>query len=156
MKRPASTKPKLSASCRKSTKSSGLSSGPIPGAVSTTGRPWDSAATPQLRLGIMAGAIDWVLTVQQQDAAQAITDEGKKRARRRYADAVAALSRAFALASASDTARAIRDEIGFFQAIRAALAKSTPGKDGRSPVERELAIQQIVSRAVVSTRSSTS
>ena len=51
----------------------------------------------------------------------------------------------------SDTARAIRDEIGFFQAIRAALAKSTPGKDGRSPADRELAIQQIVSRAVVST-----
>ena len=111
----------------------------------------DSAATPQSRLGIMAGAIDWVLTVQQQDAAQELTDEGKKRAQRRYADAVAALSRAFALASASDTARAIRDEIGFFQAIRAALAKSTPGKDGRSPADRELAIQQIVSRAVVST-----
>ena len=102
-------------------------------------------------LGIMAGAIDWVLTVQQQDAAQELTDEGKKHAQRRYADAVAALSRAFALASASDTARAIRDEIGFFQAIRAALAKSTPGKDGRSPADRELAIQQIVSRAVVST-----
>ena len=61
-----------------------------------------------------------------------------------------ALSKAFASPAASDEARRIRDEVGFFQAIRAALVKSVPG-DGRSPAERELAIQQIVSRAVVST-----
>ena len=70
---------------------------------------------------------------------------------RRSADAVAALSRAFALASASDEASAIRDEVGFFQAIRAALLKSIPGDGRKSTAERELAIQQIVSRAVVST-----
>ena len=45
-------------------------------------------ATPQARLAIMAGAIDWVLTLQQEDAAKETTDEGKKRAHRRYADAV--------------------------------------------------------------------
>jgi hypothetical protein len=39
------------------------------------------------------------------------------------ADAVVALSKAFALAAASELARTIRDEVGFFQAIRAALAK---------------------------------
>lgn len=50
-------------------------------------------------------------------------DEGKKRAHRRYADAVTGLSRGFALAGASDEAQAIRDEVGFFQAIQAALAK---------------------------------
>jgi type I restriction enzyme R subunit len=64
--------------------------------------------------------------------------------------AVLALSKAYALASASDAARNIREEIGFFQAIRAAMVKTTQSGD-RSPVERELAIQQIVSRAVVST-----
>ena len=47
--------------------------------------------------------------------------------------------------------RAIRDEVGFFQAIRAALVKSVPGEGKKSAAERELAIQQIVSRAVVST-----
>jgi type I restriction enzyme R subunit len=107
-------------------------------------------ATAEDRLVIMAGAIDWVLTMQQDDAANEATDEGKKRAHRRYADAVLALSKAFALAAASDEARPIRDEIGFFQAIQAALAKSVAA-GGRTAAERELAIQQIISRAVVST-----
>jgi type I restriction enzyme R subunit len=111
----------------------------------------DRAATPQNRLVIMAGAIDWVLTVQQADAAKETTEAGKKRAHRRYADAVAALSKAFALAGASDAARSIRDEVGFFEAIRAALDKSVPGEGKKTAAERELAIQQIVSRAVVST-----
>jgi type I restriction enzyme, R subunit len=99
----------------------------------------------------MAGAIDWVLTLQQADAAKETTNEAKKRAHRRYADAAVALSKAFALAAASDEARSIREEVGFFQAIRAALIKSVPRDGKRSPAERELAIQQIVSRAVIST-----
>ena len=111
----------------------------------------DATATAQARLGIMAGAIDWVLTLQQKDAAKEATEEGKKRAHRRYADTVVALSRAFALAASSDEARAIREEVGFFQAIRAALIKSVPGDGKRSTAARELAIQQIVSGAVVST-----
>jgi type I restriction enzyme R subunit len=64
---------------------------------------------------------------------------------------VVGLSKAFALAGASDEARSIRDEVGFFQAIRAALIKSLPGDGRRTPLDRELAIQQLVSRAVVST-----
>lgn len=69
----------------------------------------------------------------------------------RYADGVVALSKAVSLASANDEARAIREEVGFFQAIRAALIKSIGTSGRRSAAERELAIQQIVSRAVVST-----
>jgi type I restriction enzyme R subunit len=111
----------------------------------------NATATAQARLAIMAGAIDWVLTVQQEDAAKQTTEDGKKRAQRRYADGVVALSKAFALAAASDEARKIREEVGFFQAIRAALVKSVPGDGKQSTAERELAIQQIVSRAVVST-----
>ena len=107
-------------------------------------------ATPQERLGIMAAALDWILTLQQQDAARENTDEGKKRAHRRYSDAVLSLSKAYALAAASDLAREIREEVGFFQAVRAAMVKSTPN-GSRSTADRELAIQQIVSRAVVST-----
>jgi type I restriction enzyme, R subunit len=110
-----------------------------------------AAATPQTRLAIMAGAIDWVLTLQQSDAANETTEDGKKRAHRRYGDAVLALSKAFALAGASDVAGTIRDEVGFFEAIRAALVKSVPGDGKKTAAERELAIQQIVSRAVVST-----
>lgn len=76
--------------------------------------------------------------------------EGKKAAHRRFADAVLALSKAFALAASSDEARRIREEVGFFQAVRAALVKSDSAS-GSSAQERSLAIQQIVSRAVVST-----
>lgn len=106
--------------------------------------------SPQERLATMAGAIEWVLDMQQRLAAQESTPEGKKKAHRRYQDAVLALSKAFALASASDEAREIREEVGFFQAIRAALVKSGTGSS-LTRQERELAIQQIVSRAVVST-----
>lgn len=106
--------------------------------------------TPHERLTMMAGAIEWILDLQQRLAAQEKTKEGKKNAHRRYQDAVLALSKAFALSSASDEAREIREEVGFFQAIRAALVKSSTGS-GATQQERELAIQQIVSRAVVST-----
>ena len=108
------------------------------------------AGSPQERLAALAGAIEWVLDRQQRESARESTDDGKKRAHRRFNDAVLALSKAFALAGASDEARGIRDEVGFFQTVRAALAKGGPGT-GRSSAERDLAVQQIVSRAVVST-----
>jgi type I restriction enzyme R subunit len=108
------------------------------------------SGTPPERLQVLAGAIDWILTRAQEAAAKEETPEGRKRAHRRFNDAVLALSKAFALAAASDLARDIRDEVGFFQTVRAALAKPTPRSAG-SAQERDLAIQQIVSRAVVST-----
>ena len=106
--------------------------------------------TPQERLVMLAEAIEWVLDMQQKEAAKETTEEGKKEAHRRYNDAVLALSKAFALAAASDEARQIREEVGFFQTVRAALAKSTPGA-GKTSAERDFAVQQIVSRAVAST-----
>ena len=106
--------------------------------------------TPQERLAILAGAIEWVLDLQQREAEKETTEEGRKQAHRRFDDAVLALSKAFALAAASDEAREIRDEVGFFQTVRAALAKSAPGK-GKTTAERDFAVQQIVSRAGVST-----
>ena len=106
--------------------------------------------TPQERLTMMAGAIEWILDLQQKLAAKEQTEEGKKKAHRRYQDAVLALSKAYALASASDEAREIREDVGFFQAIRVALIKSRESASV-TPQARDLAIQQIVSRAVVST-----
>jgi type I restriction enzyme R subunit len=106
--------------------------------------------SPKDRLVALAGALEWVLDVQQKAAAAETTEEGKRRAHRRYSDVVLALSQAFALASATDDGRAIRDEVGFFQTVRAALVKSAPGS-ARTGAERDFAVQQIVSRAVVST-----
>ncbi|AOV18698.1 DEAD/DEAH box helicase (plasmid) [Acidihalobacter aeolianus] len=106
--------------------------------------------TPTERLAMMAGAIEWILDKQQQWAAAEKTPEAKKQAQRRFADGVLALSKAFALAASSDEARGIREEVGFFQAIWAALIK-TGNTAGTTRQDRELAIQQIVSRAVIST-----
>jgi type I restriction enzyme R subunit len=106
--------------------------------------------TSRERLAVMAEAIEWILDHQQKAAERETTDEAKKRAHRRYQDAVLALSKAYALAAASDAAREIRDEVGFFQTIRAALVKSASGS-GKSAAERELAVQQIIDKAVAST-----
>lgn len=106
--------------------------------------------TPKERLVVMAGAIEWILDQQQKEAAKETTEEAKKQVHRRFHDAVLALSKAFALAGASDEAREIRDEVGFFQTIRAALTKSAPNSR-KTAAEHDFAVQQIVSRAVVST-----
>ncbi len=108
------------------------------------------AGTPHDRLVVLAEAIEWILTKQHEAAARETSEDGKRRENRRHQDAVLALSKAFALASASDYARTIRDEVGFFQTVRAALVKSSEGA-GRSKADQEFAIQQILDRAVVST-----
>ncbi|MGB9625217.1 MAG: type I restriction endonuclease subunit R [Phycisphaerae bacterium] len=69
----------------------------------------------------------------------------------RYLQAVAALSKAFALAVPHERALAIRDEVGLFQEIRSALVKATVPEKERTPDELEAAVRQLVSRAVYST-----
>lgn len=108
------------------------------------------AGTPHQRLIVLAEAIEWILGCQHEAAAKESSADGKRRENRRYQDAVLALSKAFALTSASDEARDVRDEVGFFQTVRAALVKSVDG-GGKSGTHREFAIQQILDRAVVST-----
>lgn len=108
------------------------------------------AGTPHERLVVLAEAIEWILTRQHEASAKENTEEAKRRENRRYQDAVLALSKAFALASASDEAREIRDEVGFFQTVRIALVKSAEG-GGKGAADRDFAIQQILDRAVVST-----
>ena len=73
-------------------------------------------------------------------------EDGKKR----YLTAVTALSKAFALAVPHEEALRIRDEVGFFQAVRAELVKNTVVEHGNSPEEMDTAIHQLVSRAVAS------
>jgi type I restriction enzyme R subunit len=61
---------------------------------------------------------------------------------------VSELTHAFALAVPHDEAIRIRDDVGFFQAVKSVLAKSPTQQVGR--VDAELAIRQIVSNAIVS------
>lgn len=107
------------------------------------------SGTPAQRLKCLANAIQWILERQHAEAQRQETDDAKKAARRRFQDAVLALSKAFALAAASDEARAIRDEVAFYQTVRAALVKSSARNI--SEREREFAVQQLIDRAVVST-----
>jgi len=71
-------------------------------------------------------------------------EDGKSR----FLRAVAALSKAFALAVPQGEALAIRDAVGLFQEIRAALIKATVSTRERTPEDVEAAVQQLISRAV--------
>jgi len=93
------------------------------------------SGTPQERLSLLPAAQEHILA----------QEDGKNRLLR----AVTELSQAFALAVPHEKALEIRDDVGFFQAVRAVLAKSTPG-DRKTDEELEHAIRQIISKAVVS------
>ncbi len=70
-------------------------------------------------------------------------DDGKKR----WAQAVTELSRAFALCAASDSATEIRDDVSFFQALQAALNKQS-SNSRKTPEQMDAAIRQLVSKAI--------
>jgi len=101
------------------------------------------------RLTLLANAVDFIQQKQHEQAICEADDEAKKRAHRRYQDAVLALTKAFALAGASDEAAQVRVEVGFFQAVRSVLVKTDPRAP--SAADRELAVRQIIDRAVAST-----
>ena len=61
---------------------------------------------------------------------------------------MADLTKAFALAVPHPDALALRDEVGFFQAVRTALANREPDAGYRSEADLDHAIRQIVSQAV--------
>jgi type I restriction enzyme R subunit len=86
------------------------------------------------KLGLLPGAQEHILAQPQ----------GKENLSR----IVGELSHAFALAVPHEEALRIRDDVGFFQAVKAVLAKSPTQQVGR--VDAELAIRQIVSNAIVS------
>ena len=83
------------------------------------------------------------------DAADHILGLGEER-KKKFFDSVTALTKAFALCSTLDEAIGFREEIAFFQAVKAFIGK--PGESDRKyrNEQRELLIQQILSRAVAS------
>jgi len=72
-------------------------------------------------------------------------EDGKSR----FMKQVGLLSKAFALSVPSLPAMEIKDEVGFFQAVKARLTKFEPTGSGKSDTEIETAIRQIVDKAVV-------
>lgn len=73
-------------------------------------------------------------------------DDGKNR----FTREVGLLSQAFALSVPDLRAMEIKDEVGFFQAVKARLTKFEPTDGKKSDLEIETAIRQIVDAAVVS------
>ena len=98
---------------------------------------WSSWASPspQARLSLLPAAQEHILR----------QDDGKNR----LLAAVKELSQAFALAVPHDRALAVRDDVAFFQSVRAVLVKGTPG-EGRGAEDLDHAIRQIISRAILS------
>jgi len=92
---------------------------------------WTSP-NPVERIGLLPPAQEHILT----------QEDGKTR----WTKAVKDLSQAFALCAASDEATRIRDDVAFFQAVRAALTKSVEGR--KTDEERDAAVRQLVSKAV--------
>ena len=89
--------------------------------------------TPNEKMALIPAAIDHILK----------QNDGKER----LLKYVTELSKAFALAVPNDAALKIRDEVGFFQAVKASLVKTIVTK-GKSEEQLDSAIKQIVSKAI--------
>ena len=90
---------------------------------------------PQDRVRVIPAAMEHILTLE----------DGKNR----YLKIVSEISKAFALAVPHEKALAVREKVGFFQAVRAAFVKNTEA-DGKDPADLDAAVSQLVSRAVAS------
>jgi type I restriction enzyme R subunit len=99
------------------------------------GLDWSSwtSGTPAQRLQLLPSGQQHILE----------QENGKQR----WLQVVTELSRAFALSSGSDEATAIRDDVSFFQALQAALAKQT-SSTSKTPEQIDAAIRQLVSKAI--------
>ena len=97
-------------------------------------RLWTTGSAQQ-RVALLPAAQEHILALE----------DGKNRLLR----SVTELSQAFALAVPHEEAMRIRDDVGFFQAVRAVLAKGGPGEH-KTNEDLDHAIRQIVSKAIVS------
>ncbi len=95
---------------------------------------WKSS-DPRIRLSLIPAAQEHILK----------QENGKSR----FVQAVTDLSKAFALAVPDEEALRLREDVAFFQAVRAALIKGDPS-NGTKDKEKEHAIRQIISRSIAS------
>jgi type I restriction enzyme, R subunit len=88
--------------------------------------------TPAEKMSLLPGAQEHILE----------QDTGKER----FVQVVTDLSQAFALCAGTEEAIAIRDDIGFFQAVKAALAKKRGER--KSSEDLDHAVRQLVAKAI--------
>jgi type I restriction enzyme R subunit len=99
---------------------------------------------PKRALALLGPAMDHILIVNPQ-----LDDKGRNIGVREYLDQVAKLTTAQALAGTRPQAMAVREEIAFFQAVRVCLIKLTRAGSGRSRLEKEAALRQLVAKGVL-------
>ncbi|NCC11293.1 MAG: DUF3387 domain-containing protein, partial [Bacteroidia bacterium] len=75
---------------------------------------------------------------------------GLENGKKRYINEVTALSQAFAIAIPHEQALDAKDEIAFFQAVKARLAKFDGTGNGKTDEEIETTIRQVIDKALVS------
>ena len=73
-------------------------------------------------------------------------DDGKKR----FVNEVTALSQAFSIAIPHEQAMDVKDEVAFFQAVKARLVKFDATGSGKTDEELETAIRQVIDKALIS------
>ena len=95
------------------------------------------SVSPSEKLGIILQAEEHILGL----------DKGKER----FIKEVTLLSRVFALSVPHERTLEVKDEVAFFQAVKARLAKfDAPAGGGRSDAEMESAIRQVINEALSS------
>lgn len=124
------------------------------------GRPTvDSAeayAVLEEKLDILRGLLhgydysDFLTASHQRLAGAANHVLAQKDGKKRFADTALAMSKAFTLCCTLDAAKAVREEVAFFQAVKVILTKRDISQQKRTDEARDLAIRQIINSAVVS------
>ena len=76
---------------------------------------------------------------------------GLENGKKRFIDAVTALSKAFAIAIPHPEALKIKEEVAFFQAVKSRLIKFASGESEKTPEQIGTAVKQIIDKAIVST-----
>lgn len=88
------------------------------------------------KLSLILQTVDYILGLQ----------DGKKR----FVNEVNALSKAFAIAIPHDEAMSVKEEVSFFQAVKARLCKFDITSSGKTSEEIETTIRQVIDKALVS------
>jgi type I restriction enzyme, R subunit len=74
---------------------------------------------------------------------------GLENGKKRYVDEVTSLSKSFAIAIPHEQAMDVKDEVAFFQAVKARLVKFETTGPGKTDEELETAIRQVIDKALV-------
>jgi type I restriction enzyme R subunit len=102
--------------------------------------------TPREKMQFILDAANYILGLTEVDEHGNIVKNGKQR----FKDNVTRLSQAFALSVTHPDADIIRNDLAFFQAIKARIAKFDESRRKRSNEEIETALRQIVNDAIIS------